>query len=403
LARRKGRRGLSWPQRWDYLLGGLQWLNDPVTFGFTVLLLLGAASLLAARSLFIQPLTGAVLVVPFLFVFMGVSRFLWALRVRVGCSSREARAAFTILLALTWVVTQACILGLTRKRGVFLRTPKRRGGRPGWNAYRVASEETCLAGLCLVGAAAIALRFPQISYVWLMVALLLWQAVIYSSALRASIWSVSSEARLLHPEYLKSSRTTGRRFSSMISDRRVVRGMVAASVVAGVVFFLAIRFAPEEELAFRSNPNSVPLLANELTSPRTPEEQIKGVIYLEGRAALKGNEAEAVRLWDPKGMVRDASFTPGDLSDDRVWSGIDAVRERYRQEFAQRRYLKLAHTDASVVVEGDRAVVVNDLRAEILTLRGIQRVSLSRGDRWTFRREGDQWRIVELVVNRSPR
>jgi len=79
------------------------------------------------------------------------------------------------------------------------------------------------------------------------------------------------------------------------------------------------------------------------------------------------------------------------------------VRGRYRQEFAQRRYLKLAHTDASVVVEGDRAVVVNDLRAEILTLRGIQRVSLSRGDRWTFRREGDQWRIVELVVNRSPR
>ena len=401
--RRREGRGLTWRQRWDYLLGGLQWLNDPATFGFTVLLFLGAASLLVARSLFIQPLAGAVLFVPFLFVFMGVSRFLWALRHRVGCTFAEARAAFTMLLALTWVVTLACVLGLTREKGVFLRTPKTRPGRPGWNAYRVVSQETIIAGFCLACAAALSLQFPHVPYVWLMVALLIWQSIIYSSALRASFWSVASEARLAHPEYRMSPQTTGQRISSMISDRRVVRGLVLASAVLAVVFFLAVRFAPEEERAFRNNPEGKPLLAAELVTSTAPEAQIKGLIYLEGRSALHSSVDDALRLWSPDGVIRDENYTPHDSTDDRVWAGAPAIRERYRAEFAQRHYLKLAHTDASVVVEGDRATVVNDLRAEILTAEGVQRVFLSRGDRWTFRKGENGWRIAELVVNRAPR
>ena len=56
-----------------------------------------------------------------------------------------------------------------------------------------------------------------------------------------------------------------------------------------------------------------------------------------------------------------------------------------------------------MVIEGDRAVVVNDLHAVIETPTGIQRVFLSRGDRWTFRRGEKGWRITELIVNRAPR
>lgn len=68
---------LTAAQRWDYLIGGLQWLNDPLTFGFTVLLLLGATALVIGQSLFIQPMIGAVIITPFLFIFIGVTRFLW--------------------------------------------------------------------------------------------------------------------------------------------------------------------------------------------------------------------------------------------------------------------------------------------------------------------------------------
>ncbi len=401
-SRRDAARGLTLAQKWDYLIGGLQWLNDPVTFGFTILLLLGSASLLLAHSLFIQPLAGAVLVVPFLFVFMGVSRFLWALRRRLGCSLRDAASAFTILLSLTWVVTLACVLGLVKERGVFLRTPKARAGADRWHLWRIVSQETVLAGLCFGTALVLSSRLPHAPYAWLMVGLLLWQGVIYSSAVRAGAWSIASESRLLHPEYLASSRTTGRRFSSMVTDRRVAQWLLGGSVAAALIFFLAIRFAPEEERAFRTNPHQSPVLAGELMR-ESPEAQVKAVIYLEARSAIRGDVDAAVRLWDREGVLRDANYTPADTADDKVWAGLDAIRERYRDEFRQRRYLKLAHTDASIVIEGDRASVVNDLRAEILGLGGIQRVYLSRGDRWTFRKGRDGWKIVQLVVNRAPR
>ena len=393
---------LTAAQRWDYLIGGLQWLNDPVTFGFTVLLLLGAALLLGGRSLFIQPLAGAVLLVPFLFVFMGVSRFVWALRLRVGCRLREAVSAFSVLLALTWVVTLACVLGLTRKRGAFLRTPKKRTARDPWHAWRIVSQETTLAVLCFLGAAVLAVRLPYTAYVWLMVGLLLWQGYIYIAAPRVSLWSDASEKRLLHPEYLSGTRTTGRRHSSMITDRRVVRWVFGGSAALAALLLVAVYWAPEEERAFRSNPHHVPLLAGELiASP--PEGQVKSLVYLEGRAALRGDVDAALQPWSKNGVIRDANYTLADTTDDRVWIGMDAIRARYRDEFKERRYLQLSHSDASVVFEGDRAVVVNDLRAEILTLQGVQRVYLSRGDRWTFRREEDGWRIAELVVNRAPR
>jgi ketosteroid isomerase-like protein len=144
------------------------------------------------------------------------------------------------------------------------------------------------------------------------------------------------------------------------------------------------------------------LLAGELMS-EPPETQVKALIYLEAQSALRGDVESAVRLWDHDGVLRDANYTPADTTDDKTWVGLDAIRERYHNEFRQRRYLKLAHTDASIVIEGDRAWVVNDLRAEIMTQGGIQRVYLSRGDRWTFRKGGDGWRIAELVVNRAPR
>jgi cellulose synthase/poly-beta-1,6-N-acetylglucosamine synthase-like glycosyltransferase len=394
--------GLTSVQKRDYLIGGLQWLNDPVTFGFTVLLLLGTASLLIARSLFIQPLAGAVMVIPFLFVFIGVSRFLWALRYRVNCSLRQAGSAFTILLALTWVVTIACVLGLVKERGVFLRTPKRRTVHDRWHPWRVVSQETGLALVCFLAAVALCVTLPYARYGWLMVGLLIWQGIIYSSALRVSFWSTTSEARLAHPEYLQATRTTGRRSTSMVTERRPVRWIWGVSAAAALLFFLAIRLAPEEERAFRANPHQTPLLGGEFTKG-SPEAQIKSIVYLEGRAALKADVAAALRLWDAHGVIRDARYTLADTSDDRVWAGREAIRERYQTEFGQRRYLELAHTDASVILEGNEATIVNDLRARILTPGGIQQVYLSKGDRWVLRRENGTWRIVELVVNRTPR
>src|ERR1051326_2916207 len=81
---------LTLAQRFFFLSGGLQWLNDPLTLAFTVILLIGATVLLAGGSFATQPLTGAATLVPLLFIVFAVMRFLWAFRLRSRCTWREA-------------------------------------------------------------------------------------------------------------------------------------------------------------------------------------------------------------------------------------------------------------------------------------------------------------------------
>lgn len=390
-------------QRWDYLIGGLQWLNDPLTFGFTLLLLLGSGALTLGGSLFMQPMAPAVVVTPFLFIFIGISRFLWVLRHRVRCTWGQALSAFTILLSLTWVVTLACILGLAKRQGVFLRTPKKRTDRDPWHAARIVSREAMIAGLCLAAAIALAWKVPPSPATAVMIGLLFWQTLIYAAAPIGSLWSYRSEARSARPAYAAAtSRTTGLRFSAMSLDRPVARAVFGAAIGVSALFYFAVTLAPEQEQVFRTNPLHARLIAPELiTAP--PSAQIKAVLFLEERAALNADIDQAVRLWNPGGVIRDANYTVADENDDRMWAGAEGIRRRYEEEFSRRRYLSLAHTDASVFIEGDRAVVVNDLRAEIQTDAGLQTVYLSRGDRWTFTKRKDGWKITELVVNRAPR
>ncbi len=399
---RRGPGGRLTPgQQRDYLLGALQWLNDPLTFGFTLLLLLGAWSLTVARSLFIQPLAGAVTLVPFLFIFVGVSRFLWALRVRTGCRWDQAASAFVILLGLTWVVTLACALGLVKREGTFLRTPKKRGAADPWHALRVVKYEAGLAALCLATAAVLLRAAPASPYLWAMEALLLWQGAIYASAPVSSLWGLRSELRSAHPEYLaRSSRSTGNRFAGMLGDRRPAAALAAMALLLALLFVSAVRLAPEPERMFRANPEGAALIGAPLI-PSSDESRVRAALFAEKQAALAGDVDAALRLWDSSGTVRDASYTESDTTDDRVWRGMDGLRLRYTREFGQRRYLELAHANQRVTFHGDTAVVENDLHALIRTAQGVQEVRVPRGDLWLLRKERDGWRIVALVVNRG--
>jgi ketosteroid isomerase-like protein len=272
-----------------------------------------------------------------------------------------------------------------------------------WHAARIVSREAMIAGLCLTAAVALAWRIPPSPAAAVMIGLLLWQTLIYAAAPVSSLWSYRSEARSLQPAYVAaSSRTTGLRFSSMILDRPVARAVFGAAMGVLVLFYLGVTLAPEREQLFRANPFQTPLVAPGLITAPT-STQVKAVLFLEEHAALKADVERAVQLWDDDGVIRDANYTVNDEGDDRVWVGAEGIRQRYREEFSRRQYLSLAHTDASVFIEGDRATVVNDLRAEIHTEAGIQTVFLSRGDRWTFTKRKDGWRITELVLNRAPR
>ncbi len=173
--------GLTQRQRRDYLLGALWWFNDALTLGFTAFIAATALGVLAGRPFVVQRLEGIGLVLPLLYIALGLVRYLWGLRVATGVSVREAADAMRVNMSLSWVVTLATIRGLVEERGVFLRTPKFRGSRS-IRALRVAAIETLLAigsGLLAIGVFLVA----GLSVLTLTVdALLVWAVLIYGSA-----------------------------------------------------------------------------------------------------------------------------------------------------------------------------------------------------------------------------
>ena len=389
-------------QRAAYIVGGLQWLNDPLTFAFTVLLLIGGAALAAGGSIFLQPLAGAAIFIPSLFVLVSVLRFLWAFRNAARCSVREAFDALTVLLALTWVVTLACILGLVKSRGVFLRTPKAPERVRVLSAVRVVLGEFILGSLCLIVFGAIMLTGPlDTAPRAMMLGLLGWQALIYFSALRTSIWSYQAHPER-QPRFLwRDYHTTGPRTGPFVPEWRTAVAVAGIGLVIALFFYVALRSAPTIEMAMRGDPLRQHTLVSRLIRP-SPKGAAGALLVQEAEAVQKGDIRRALELWDPAGVVHDNNFTPSDSADDRIWEGLSGVQARYEAELEARRYRRLRHRNLTIEIRGDEAVIQNDLDALIETPTGAYSVQLPRSDRWFLKQQGGRWRVVRLEINRSP-
>jgi glycosyltransferase involved in cell wall biosynthesis len=170
---------LSVAQRLDYLLGGLQWLNDLVQLGFTVVLLATVALLATTGRVALRPLLGVAVLLPAALLTSGLVRAVWALRRRTGIGLRRALLAFANWLSLSWTVALACVQGLVRSRGVFLRTPKQADGSRLANALWAARAETLLA-VALWGGAGLLAGWGRAGP--LLLGLLVWQGAVYASA-----------------------------------------------------------------------------------------------------------------------------------------------------------------------------------------------------------------------------
>jgi hypothetical protein len=170
---------LSVAQRVDYLLGGLQWLNDLVQLGFTVVLLATVALLATTGRLALRPLLGVAVLLPATLLTSGLVRAVWALRRSTGIGLRRALLAFANWLSLSWTVALACIQGLVRSRGVFLRTPKQADGSRLLNALWAARAETLLAVALWGGTGLLGARGRAGP---LLLGLLVWQGAVYASA-----------------------------------------------------------------------------------------------------------------------------------------------------------------------------------------------------------------------------
>jgi hypothetical protein len=101
--------------------------------------------LLRHSSVGLRPLVGAAVLLPVVLASSGFLRALWTLRQRTGISTKRAVLAFASWLGLSWTSALACVQGLVRLEGVFLRTPKWHSGRRLVEALRETRTETALA------------------------------------------------------------------------------------------------------------------------------------------------------------------------------------------------------------------------------------------------------------------
>jgi cellulose synthase/poly-beta-1,6-N-acetylglucosamine synthase-like glycosyltransferase len=175
------RSGLTFGQRYDYLVGSLWWFNDALTLAFTLFIFAAGLGVIADRPFVVQRLSAIGMVIPLAFIGLNLLRYLWATRAVSGSGPWQALGALRVNLSLSWVIFLACFRGLTQEHGVFLRTSKFKGS-PAVGELRLVAVESILAatGLGLALAVLAVAGFTVIGLV--LAALLCWSVVIYGSA-----------------------------------------------------------------------------------------------------------------------------------------------------------------------------------------------------------------------------
>jgi cellulose synthase/poly-beta-1,6-N-acetylglucosamine synthase-like glycosyltransferase len=242
---------LSFGQRMDYLLGGLQWLNDLVYLGFTVVLLATAALLATTGRIGLRPLLGMTVLLPAALITSGLVRALWALNRRTGIGPRRALLAFVNWLSLSWTVALACVQGLVRSRGVFLRTPKQAEGNRLANALWAARAEIVLA-VALWGAAGLLAGWRHAGP--LLLGLLVWQGLVYASAPYMAWMNLHTE---LSAQLERRRRTEQRRErAAQLGPYVGVTAGLAAAAAAGLL--AAVIVAGGSQPPPRPNPFALP-------------------------------------------------------------------------------------------------------------------------------------------------
>src|SRR5579862_1940179 len=225
---------LTVSQRLDYLVGSFQWLNDLVYLGFTIVLFIVAGLLLSGSSVPIRPLIGPTTLLPGTLLAVGLLRAVWALRERTGISYRRAVLAFANWLSLSWTVALACIQGLVRNAGVFLRTPKTEDRHPVRAAIAAARTELLLTAALWGIAGALA---ATTGITLLLLALLVWQGGVYASA---PLMSWMDRRGHLPPELERRRRSERRRERIAAMARPASVGSIGVFLAGMLAFVLFV-------------------------------------------------------------------------------------------------------------------------------------------------------------------
>jgi ketosteroid isomerase-like protein len=168
-----------------------------------------------------------------------------------------------------------------------------------------------------------------------------------------------------------------------------VKRTLLAAVVA-VVAVVAACSAPEVPAPPSGIPTPRPR-GTDTPTPANDEEAVMQLLNAEAEGIVSQDIDRLMEIWHEDGVVTDANHTPDNPSDDRVWDGIAAIRERYVNEIFPSAPSLVTHPDAEVTVEGNTAKAVSTTTIGIDHAPG--------GDQWTFVKTEGRWLITALTFN----
>ena len=257
---------LTGAQRRDYLMASVGWFRDLLMLAFSLLLLATTGLLVASSKFAVAPMEGARSLLPLSLIIIATICMMWTLRHWTTLSPRRALLSLVISLAVTWVIALACIEGVARRDGVFLRTSKAAGRRRIVSALRLTRVETFLAVALYTCVGLLAgLRHGP----WILIVIIFTQATVYLCGPIASVWNlwaqgVTADARQRRFEQWRSRAARGQRAWTRLS-RPATATLAALCVGAATSAFLA----PGSPLARsdgRGAPSPQSLLAGSATT-----------------------------------------------------------------------------------------------------------------------------------------
>lgn len=121
---------------------------------------------------------------------------------------------------------------------------------------------------------------------------------------------------------------------------------------------------------------------------------ILDLLHREAKGVVTQDLEALMALWAEDAVVTDAAHTPDDPTDDLVWRGRDAIRDRYVHLVFPGGAKEAGPLDVQITLQADRATAWATTRIGDEVAPG--------GDRWTFVRRGGRWLLESLTYNLEP-
>ena len=227
---------LSSSQRRDYLMASLGWFRDLLMLAFALTLLVISGLLLSGSNFALMPLAGDKSLLPMSLIVIATICMMWTLRHWTTISRRRALLSLVISLSASWITALACLEGMARREGVFLRTSKTGSTNHRLRtALRLSRWESLLGVLLITSATLLATSSHRPLLLIIIVTL---QGAVYLCAPIASLWNLRAE-RVPALEYRR--RFEERRHREASRGRQPIDvPRIAAAVLLAVLVGVAV-------------------------------------------------------------------------------------------------------------------------------------------------------------------